>query len=91
MVADRHDGALLNARFHELPELLDADDLLVVNVSATLPASVSGRRAGTWCGEPVRVQLLDAGAAEPGERWWVVEVRSADGAAPARGAPARRS
>ena len=62
MVADRDGGPLLNARFHELPQLLHRNDLLVVNVSATLPASVAGQRAGTWGDEPVRVQLLDAGA-----------------------------
>ncbi|MFZ0385078.1 MAG: S-adenosylmethionine:tRNA ribosyltransferase-isomerase [Solirubrobacteraceae bacterium] len=86
MVADRHDGALFNARFHELPELLDRNDLLVVNVSATLPASVSGQRAGTWCDEPVRVNFSTPAPGKSGERWWVVEVRSADGSAPARGA-----
>ena len=46
MVADRDGSPLCNARFHELPQLLHPHDLLVVNVSATLPASVSGRRAG---------------------------------------------
>ena len=84
MVADRQGSPLLNARFYELPQLLHLNDLLVVNVSATLPASVAGRRAGTWGDEPVRVNfstpvpMLD-------DRWWVVELRSADGSAPARG------
>jgi S-adenosylmethionine:tRNA ribosyltransferase-isomerase len=84
MVANRHDGSLCNARFDELSQLLDRHDLLVVNVSATLPASVSGRRAGTWDDEPVRVNFSTPA---PGldERWWVVEVRSADGSVPARG------
>jgi len=85
MVADRHGGALLNARFHELPQLLDRNDLLVVNVSATLPASVSGRRAGTWGDEPVRVNFSTP-VRERDERRWVVEVRGADGSSPA---PAR--
>ena len=86
MVADRQGGPLLNARFHELPQLLDPNDLLVVNVSATLPASVAGRRAGTWGDEPVRVNfstpvpMLD-------DRSWVVEVRSADGSTPAHRHP----
>jgi S-adenosylmethionine:tRNA ribosyltransferase-isomerase len=84
MVADRQGGPLLNARFHELPQLLHRNDLLVVNVSATLPASVAGRRAGTWGDEPLRVNfstpvpMLD-------DRWWVVEVRGQDGSTPARG------
>jgi len=86
MVADRHGGSLLNARFHELPQLLDRNDLLVVNVSATLPASVSGRRAETSGDEPVRVNFSTP-LPELVEPWWVVEVRGADGSAPARGRP----
>ena len=88
MVADRHAGTLLNARFDELPQLLDRNDLLVVNVSATLPASVAGRRAGTWGDEPIRVNFSTP-VPELDERWWVVEVRGADGSTPARG-PRRR-
>jgi S-adenosylmethionine:tRNA ribosyltransferase-isomerase len=84
MVADRHGDALLNARFHELPQLLDRHDLVVVNVSATLPASVAGQRAGAWGDEPVRVNFSSP---VPGrdERWYVVELRSADGSAPTAG------
>jgi S-adenosylmethionine:tRNA ribosyltransferase-isomerase len=84
MVAERQGGPLLNARFHELPQLLDRRDLLVVNVSATLPASVAGRRAGTSGDEPVRVNFSTP---VPGldQRWWVVEVRGLDGSTPARG------
>jgi S-adenosylmethionine:tRNA ribosyltransferase-isomerase len=84
MVADRHRGSLFNARFDELPQLLDRHDLLVVNVSATLPASVSGRRAGTCGDEPVRVNFSTP-VPDLDERWWVVEARGADGSAPARG------
>ncbi len=84
MVADRRGGPLLNARFHELPQLLHRDDLLVVNVSATLPASVAGRRAGTWGDEPVRVNFSTP-VPEVDDRRWVVEVRSADGSRPATG------
>jgi S-adenosylmethionine:tRNA ribosyltransferase-isomerase len=84
MVAKRQGGPLLNARFHELPQLLDRHDLLVVNVSATLPASVAGRRAGTSGDKEVRVNFSTP---VPGldERWWVVEVRAPDGSRPARG------
>jgi S-adenosylmethionine:tRNA ribosyltransferase-isomerase len=84
MVADRRDGSLLNARFDELPQLLAANDLLVVNVSATLPASVSGRRAGTWDDEPVRLHFSTPAPGFDARRW-VVEVRSADGSTPAQG------
>jgi S-adenosylmethionine:tRNA ribosyltransferase-isomerase len=77
---------LVNARFHELPELLAPHDLLVVNVSATLPASVSGRRAGTGGGGPVRVNFSTR-TADRDDHWWIVEVRSADGSIPLRGIP----
>jgi S-adenosylmethionine:tRNA ribosyltransferase-isomerase len=86
MVAHRCGGPLVNARFHELPQLLDPHDLLVVNVSATLPASVSGRRAGTWDDEPVRVHFSTP-VPELDDHWWVVEVRGADGSTPAPGRP----
>ena len=84
MVADRDGGPLLNARFRELPQLLQRNDLLVVNVSATLPASVAGQRAGTWGGEPVRVNFSTP-VPTADERSWVVEVRGPDGSSPARG------
>jgi S-adenosylmethionine:tRNA ribosyltransferase-isomerase len=84
MVADRCGGPLVNARFHELPQLLDPHDLLVVNVSATLPASVSGRRAGTWDDQPVRVNFSTP-VPELDDHCWVVEVRGADGSTPAPG------
>ena len=70
LVATRSDGALRTARFADLPQVLRAGDLLVVNTSATLPAAVSGRLDGA----PVMVHLstpLD------GDRW-VVELRTAD-------------
>jgi S-adenosylmethionine:tRNA ribosyltransferase-isomerase len=86
MVAERRSGSLLNARFSELSQLLDRNDLLVVNVSATLPASVSGQRAGARGVEPVRIHFSTP-AADFDERWWVVEVRSPDGSTPAQGRP----
>jgi S-adenosylmethionine:tRNA ribosyltransferase-isomerase len=86
MVAQRDSEPLVNARFHELPELLAPGDLLVVNVSATLPASVSGQRAGTCGREPVRVHFSTR-TADRDDRWWIVELRSADGSAPLQGIP----
>ena len=86
MVAKRDVCPLVNARFDELPELLEPGDLLVVNVSATLPASVSGQRAGTCGEERVRVHF-SAPAAGSDDRWWVVELRSADGATPVKAEP----
>jgi S-adenosylmethionine:tRNA ribosyltransferase-isomerase len=43
LVAHRHSGRIEHARFHELPELLDPGDLIVINTSATLPAAVPVR------------------------------------------------
>jgi S-adenosylmethionine:tRNA ribosyltransferase-isomerase len=70
--------AIVHARFDELPDLLDPGDLLVVNVSATLPASVPARLAD---GTPIRVNFATRA---PGldDRWRVVELRTAGGASP---------
>ncbi len=54
LVADAAGDSLIHARFHELPALLAPGDLVVVNVSATLPAAVAGRRGD---GRPVRVHV----------------------------------
>jgi S-adenosylmethionine:tRNA ribosyltransferase-isomerase len=54
-------------RFHDLPEVLDAGDLLVVNTSATVPAALTGQRNDG----PARVHVsswLD-------DSHWVVEIR----------------
>ncbi|MBV9816766.1 MAG: S-adenosylmethionine:tRNA ribosyltransferase-isomerase [Solirubrobacterales bacterium] len=83
MVADQRQDGLVHARFNELPSLLEPGGLIVVNVSATLPAAVDGRRGD---GAPVRVHFATA-ARNLDERWRVVELRSADGSRPARGGP----
>jgi S-adenosylmethionine:tRNA ribosyltransferase-isomerase len=62
LLVDRASGSVAHHRFHELPRLLDPGDLLVVNDSRTLPASLLGRTAG---GAPLEVRL----AAREGERW----------------------
>lgn len=80
MVATRSDGRIEHARFSELPSRLCPGDLLVVNVSATIPAAVPGRRAD---GSPVRVHFATR-APRLSERWRVVELRSAGGTAPLR-------
>lgn len=69
LVTDRNAGSHAHAHFYDLPELLRAGDLLVVNDSATLPAALSARR--TNCGE-VRLHvstMIDA-------RLWTVEPRN---------------
>jgi S-adenosylmethionine:tRNA ribosyltransferase-isomerase len=81
LVADAAHDSLIHARFHELPGLLAPGDLVVINVSATLPAALPGHRSD---GRPVRVHVATR-APELDETWRVVELRSADGAHPARG------
>ncbi|HKC12220.1 MAG TPA: S-adenosylmethionine:tRNA ribosyltransferase-isomerase, partial [Vicinamibacteria bacterium] len=48
-------NALLDARVADLPRILRAGDLMVVNDAATLPASLGGRTSG---GETVEARLL---------------------------------
>jgi S-adenosylmethionine:tRNA ribosyltransferase-isomerase len=81
MVATRSDERIAHATFRELPSFVVAGDLLVINTSATLPAAVAGRRAD---GEAVRVHFATAAPHLP-DGWWVIELRSADGAQPLRG------
>jgi len=69
LVTDRRTGSHAHAHFYDLPELLRADDLLVVNDSATLPAALGARRAN---GVEVRLHvstMIDA-------RLWTVEPRA---------------
>jgi S-adenosylmethionine:tRNA ribosyltransferase-isomerase len=81
MVASRSVGAVVHARFHQLPAFLDAGDVIVVNTSATLPAAVAARRAD---GSDVRVHFATPAPGLPADGWWVVEVRTPDGAHPYR-------
>ena len=75
MVAHRDDGRIEHRRFYELPELLEPDDLLVVNVSATLPAAVTAHRPHLRVHFSTRAPGL-------GPLWRVVELRSPDGSRP---------
>jgi S-adenosylmethionine:tRNA ribosyltransferase-isomerase len=82
LVARTGDGRITHAQFSDLVTILRPGDLVVVNVSATLPASVPGHRAD---GSPVRVHFATR-APELDARWRVVELRcSPDGARPERG------
>jgi S-adenosylmethionine:tRNA ribosyltransferase-isomerase len=70
LVATRGDGALVHARFRELPRFLDAGDLLVVNTSATLPAALDAR-LGT--------RLVELRLSTPADHGtWVIELRTED-------------
>jgi S-adenosylmethionine:tRNA ribosyltransferase-isomerase len=60
--------------FDELPEILEAGDLLVVNDAATWPASLSGRTAA---GLPLEIRLT-SGAIAAGGRAWVVVFGAGD-------------
>ena len=82
LVATRHDMALADARFRDLPRFLSEGDLLVVNTSATLPAaldaSLDGRRVQLWLSTPTT------------DGAWLVELRTSDRRAhPAPAVPAR--
>ena len=70
LAASRDSGALVHARFNELPRFLHAGDLLVVNTSATLPAALPARLGG----EQMLLHLSTP--ADHGN--WVVELRTAD-------------
>jgi S-adenosylmethionine:tRNA ribosyltransferase-isomerase len=68
LVARRQDGSLTHQRFADLADLLEAGDVLVVNTSATLPASLDARTAD---GQLASLQLSSR---LPGGLW-VVELR----------------
>ena len=70
LVARRGAGTLAHAAFDDLPGLLDAGDLLVVNTSATVAAALPGSVDGT----PVELRLSTPAAGDA----WVVELRRAD-------------
>ncbi len=78
LVADRRTGSLTHHSFRELPQILGAGDLLVVNTSATLPAALPARLAG----RPLDLHLSTRLEGET----WVVELRGND-AAPLRPPP----
>lgn len=61
----RGDGRLQHHRFHDLPDLLDPGDLLVVNRSRVFPARLLGARAGGGPAEVLLVRPLDG----DGQRW----------------------
>jgi len=56
MVVDRSDGTISHGKFSDLPRILSAGDLLVVNRSRVVKARLLGTRAGS--GAPAEVFLL---------------------------------
>jgi S-adenosylmethionine:tRNA ribosyltransferase-isomerase len=71
LVSDRRDGSLAHRSFRDLPRVLAAGDLLVVNTSATLPAALPVRLSG----RPLELRLSTRMRGST----WVVELRNADG------------
>ena len=87
MVVRREPGTIEDACFRDLPELLEPGDLLVINNSATVPAAIPAHD-----GQGDRFELRLAGPAPDVESpgWWVVELRSPDGAEPVTAQPGDR-
>jgi S-adenosylmethionine:tRNA ribosyltransferase-isomerase len=81
LVADRATQRIEHRLFVHLPQLLERGDVLVVNTSATLPASLEARTAA---GAPAELHLSTRHPDSPRERpdgRWIVELRHA----PSRG------
>ena len=86
LVATRSDGAIRHTVFRMLPDLIASGDLLVVNVSATIPAAIAATGPD---GESLRVHV-STGVPRLDERWRVVELRTADGVRSLRGRAGER-
>jgi S-adenosylmethionine:tRNA ribosyltransferase-isomerase len=87
LVASRSEGSIEHRSFRDLPDLLAPGDVLVVNVSATIPAAVPARQSANR--GRVRVHFATR-APHLDDDWRVVEIRSADGRRPARLAAGER-
>jgi S-adenosylmethionine:tRNA ribosyltransferase-isomerase len=72
LVSRRTTGEVSHHEFRDLPDLLDAGDLLVVNTSSTLPAAVRLDRISVHFSTPVP---------DADERLWLVELRRITGKA----------
>jgi len=72
MVATRHDGRIVHARFRDFPDFLEPGDLVVVNNSATLPAALTAHRAN---GDRLELRLSTPAPDRAGDDWWIVELR----------------
>ena len=87
MVAYRHDLRLVHAEFRELASFLESGDLLVINDSGTLPASLPARRGADESLElhlstpmPSGASGIDLEAEPGGTPWpWIVELRRVEG------------
>ena len=80
LVARLSDASISHHTFADLPDLLEPGDVVVVNISATIPAALPGTRqdgANIMVHFATRAPHLD-------DDWRVIEIRSADGTKPMR-------
>ena len=76
LVSGPEGDALRHARFSELPRFLDPGDVLVVNVSGTIAASLAARRVRDRAADSERMELHLSTPLQDGEpEHWVVELR----------------
>jgi S-adenosylmethionine:tRNA ribosyltransferase-isomerase len=88
LVLDRRTGAVAHHRFRELPDLLAAGDLVVLNETRVIPAAFTARRASgariegcylrTLDGGEWEVMLKGRGRIRPGETLILVGPRGRD-------------
>ena len=71
LVLSRSTGEIRHRRFHDLPALLDARDLLVVNDTRVFPARLLGRKPTGAAAEVLLLRPVRSG----GERVWEALVR----------------
>jgi S-adenosylmethionine:tRNA ribosyltransferase-isomerase len=76
LLLDRDTGAVRHHRFDELPLLLEPGDLVVVNDSRTLPASLLGRTAG---GAALEVRLAARARSTGAPPWGSPDPSGGDG------------
>ncbi len=76
LLVSRDVDDIVHARFRQLPQFLDAGDLLVVNTSATLPAALRATRAD---GSTLGLHLSTPARGRDPDRFWNVELRSGNG------------
>ncbi|SEF70184.1 S-adenosylmethionine:tRNA ribosyltransferase-isomerase [Actinacidiphila yanglinensis] len=86
LVGRRGSGEVTHHGFRELPGLLRAGDVLVVNTSRTLPAALNGRMAELGADPATGALVVVHFSTRRDDGRWVVEVRSPDG----RGSTVRR-
>ncbi len=71
MVLDRRSGRIEHRRFTELPGLMSAGDLLVLNDTRVIPARLRGRRAAPGTGGRVEALLVERIETGPGRQTWL--------------------